>query len=300
MRNYGFIELNAFIAVAAHRSFRKAAVELGISPSTLSHAITSLERRLGVRLLNRTTRSVSISEAGEKFLARVSPALHQISEAVEDVNQFRNTPTGKLRLCTTAGAAHIILVPLVQQFLKRYPDMHVDLIAEKHWTDIVYGGFDAGIRLSGAVPQDMLAIPCTPPLRFVIVGSPKYFEEFKKPVAPDDLHSQTCINFHAPSGEPVRWEFGKDGKKASIEVTGGLTLDEHYLLVEAALNGIGLARVIDWFVSSHIAEGRLIQVLDDWSPAYPGQLSFYYPSHRHATAGLQAFISLVREFFQQK
>lgn len=295
MRNYGLIELNAFVAVATHRNFRKAAAELGISPSALSHAIASLEGHLGVRLFNRTTRSVSISAAGEKFLSRVSPALQQISGAVEEINQYRDTPSGKLRLSTNAGAAEIILIPIILKFLKLYPDMQVDLVTEKSWVDIIFEGFDAGIRLGQGVPQDMVAVPCTPPLRFIIVGAPEYFKKFGTPKEPEDLHSHKCVTFRAPNDRTWRWEFEKGGKKIEIDATGPLMLDNHTLMMEAALSGVGVVRVIDWFAIKYIAEGKLVQVLENWAPPSMGPLYFYYPGHRHATAGVRAFAELIRE-----
>ena len=176
MLHTGLFELNAVAAISARRSFRAAATELGISPSALSHAIAGLEKRLGVRLINRTTRSVSLSEAGERFLARVSPALAEIAGALEDVNEFRDTPAGTLRINLKERAAHQILRPVIANFLRRYPDMNVELTLEGRHIDIVAEGFDAGIRLAEAVPQDMVAIPCGPDSRFIVVGSPGYFD----------------------------------------------------------------------------------------------------------------------------
>src|SRR6202000_2904383 len=187
MLQTGLFELNAVAAISAHRSFRAAATQLGISPSALSHAIAGLEKRLGWRLINRTTRSVSLSEAGERFLARISPALREIAGALEDVNEFRETPTGTLRINSTERAAHQILRPVVAKFLRRYPDMNVELTMEGRIIDIVAGGFDAGIRLAEAVPQDMIAIPCGPDARFLVVASPDYLARVTPPRSPSDL-----------------------------------------------------------------------------------------------------------------
>lgn len=294
MKRTGLSELNAVVAVAAHRSFRKAAAELDISPSALSHAIATLEQRMGLRLFNRTTRSVSLSEAGEKFLARVQPALHEITAAMEGVNDFRDTPSGTLRLNTSEGAARMILAPLVLEFLRRYPDMQVDLVSEGRLVDIVKDGFDAGFRLAEAVPLDMIAVPCSPPLRFAVVGSPAYFKGRKPPRTPHELDKHTCIRSRLPSGTLFRWEFEKNGKKLDIDVTGRLTLDNDNLRVDAALHGAGLTWTSEWSVAQHIAAGRLIRVLEDWTPPYPG-LCLYYPGHRLVPAGLQAFIGVVRE-----
>jgi DNA-binding transcriptional LysR family regulator len=294
MSKAGLLELNAVVAVATHRSFRGAATEMGMSPSALSHAVAALEQRMGVRLFNRTTRSVSLSEAGEQFLARVRPALREISEAMEAVNQFRDKPTGTLRINTSEGAARQVLQPIVLEFLKRYPDMQLDLVTEGRMVDIVAGGFDAGIRLAEAVPQDMIAVPCGPEQRFAVVGAPSYFDGRSQPTAPGDLASHSCIRRRMPSGAMFRWEFEKRGEEVAIDVKGPLTLDNHNLMIGVALSGLGLAYVNEWTVATDIAAGRLIRVLEDWTPPFGG-LSLYYPSHRHVPAGLCAFIGVIRE-----
>lgn len=294
MLDAGLFELNAIAAIAAHRSFRAAATQLGISPSALSHAVAVLERRLGVRLINRTTRSVSLSAAGERFLARVSPALREIAGAMEDVNVFRDTPAGTLRISLKERAAHQILRPVVAKFLRRYPDMQVELTMEGRNIDIVAEGFDAGIRLAEALPQDMVAIPCGPESRFVVVGAPCYFERISIPRAPSDLLAHECIRRRMPGGKLYRWEFEKRGEEVVLDVPGRLTLDSDALMIEAALDGFGVAFVSDWWVAGHLADGRLQAVLEDWTPPFPG-LHFYYPRHRHMTAGLRAFIDLLRE-----
>jgi DNA-binding transcriptional LysR family regulator len=289
MQKSGLLELNAVAAVSTHRSFRRAAMELGMSPSALSHAIAALEQRLGVRLFHRTTRSVSLSEAGEQFLVRVQPALREISSAMEAVSEFRDTPVGTLRLNTSEGAAQMVLAPVVLEYLRRYPEMRVDIIA---------GGFDAGIRLAEGVPQDMIALAITPPLRFAVVGSPHYFANCKKPKVPADLLTHNCIRVRFPSGTIYKWEFEKRGDEQSIDISGSLTLDSHHLMLEATLQGAGLAWTNDFAASSHIASGRLIRVLEDWTPPYPG-LRLYYPANRHMPAGLRAFINLVREIVSE-
>jgi DNA-binding transcriptional LysR family regulator len=294
MLHTGLFELNAVAAITAHRSFRAAATELGISPSALSHTIAGLEKRLGVRLINRTTRSVSLSEAGERFLARVSPALREIAGALEDVNEFRDTPTGTLRLNLKERAAHQILRPVVANFLRRYPDMKVELTMEGRHIDIVAEGFDAGIRLAEAVPQDMVAIPCGPDSRFVVVGAPDYFAHASLPRSPSDLVNHQCIRRRMPGGKLYQWEFEKRGEEMAVDVPGRLTLDNDVLMVEAAVEGLGLAFVSDFWVREHLAAGTLQAVLEDWTPPFPG-LRLYYPAHRHMTAGLRAFIDMLRE-----
>ncbi|WP_458717407.1 LysR substrate-binding domain-containing protein [Pseudomonas gregormendelii] len=294
MQKSGLLELNAVVAVSTHRSFRRAAVELGMSPSALSHAIAALEKRLGVRLFHRTTRSVSLSEAGEQFLVRVQPALRDISAAMEAVSEFRDTPAGTLRLNTSEGAAQMVLTPVVLEYLRRYPDMRVDIVTDRSLVDIVAGGFDAGIRLAESVPQDMIAIAITPPLRFAVVASPQYFAKCKKPKVPIDLLAHNCIRVRFPSGSIYKWEFEKRGEEQSIDVSGSLTLDSHHLMLEAALQGAGIVWTNDFAASAHIASGKLIRVLEDWTPSYPG-LRLYYPANRHMPAGLRAFVNVVRE-----
>jgi DNA-binding transcriptional LysR family regulator len=290
----GLFELNAVAAISAHRSFRAAATELGISPSALSHAIAGLEKRLGVRLINRTTRSVALSQAGERFLARVSPALREIKGAMEDVNAFRDTPAGTLRINAKERAAHQILRPVVAKYLRRYPDMQVELTMEGRTIDIVAEGFDAGIRLAESVPQDMVAIPCGPDSRFIVVGAPAYFDRASVPRSPADLLAHECIRRRMPSGNLYRWEFEKRGEEIALDVPGRLTLDSDTLMVEAAIDGLGVAFVSDFWVTDQLAAGTLRAVLEDWTPPFPG-LRLYYPPHRHMTAGLRAFVDMLKE-----
>jgi DNA-binding transcriptional LysR family regulator len=294
MPRTGLVELNAVVAVATHRSFRAAARELGMSPSALSHAIAALEERMGVRLFNRTTRSVSLTEAGEQFLTKVRPALREISEAMDVANAFRDTPAGTLRINASEGAARQVLAPIVIEFVRRYPQMQVDLVTQGRLVDIVAEGFDAGIRLTEAVPQDMIAIPCGPDQRFAVVGAPMYFDNHARPGTPGDLVAHECIRGRLPSGALLRWEFEKRGEQVVVDVKGSLILDHYQLWIEAALKGVGLAYINEWSVSEEIASGRLVRVLEDWTPPFPG-LSLYYPGHRHVPAGLRAFVALIRE-----
>jgi DNA-binding transcriptional LysR family regulator len=289
-----FSELHAVIAVAEHKSFRGAARAAGMSPSALSHAVAGMERRLGVLLFQRTTRSVALTEAGQRLVGRIRPALREISEAMETANDFRDKPTGTLRINTALVAAKRLFAPLVLPFLARYPDMQVDLVAEGRLVDIVAEGFDAGIRLAESVPRDMVAIPCSPPLRFVVVGTPEYLARHGKPKAPADLLAHTCIRRRMPSGAPLRWELVKGSKVLEVDVRGPLTLDTDELVVEAVLGGVGLGWVIEWSVESLVSSGALVTVLDDWSETFPG-LALYYPMQRHVSAGLRAFVDLIRE-----
>jgi len=294
MYKSGLTELDAVVTVARKGGFRAAAVELGMSPTALSHAVAGLEGRLGVRLFNRTTRSVSLTEAGEQFIARVAPALSEIRGAMEGINSHRDTPAGTLRLNTTVGAAHRILQPIVLEYMKRYPQMQVDIVTEAQLVDIVLEGFDAGIRTTGAVPLDMIGVPFGPPLRFVVVGSPAYFADRHVPQAPKDLALHRCIRARWPSGGIYRWEFERDMERVVIDVPGALTLDDSSLMREAALAGAGLAYMWDAAVADDIKAGRLVSVLDDWAPSSPG-FSLYYAGRRNLSAGLRAFIDLVKE-----
>jgi DNA-binding transcriptional LysR family regulator len=290
----GLTEFNAVVAVARLGSFRAAATELGMSTSALSHAVAALEGRLGVRLFNRTTRSVSPTDAGAQFIARVAPALADIGGAIESINSHRDTPAGTLRINTSAGAARMILTPIILEYLRRYPDMNVVLVTEGRLVDVVGQGFDAGIRLAEAVPQDMIAVPIGGDIRMVVVGAPAYFEGREPPRVPADLLQHRCIRARMATGAIWRWEFEQRGEAVEIDVPGALTLDEMTLMLEATLAGAGLAYLSEWYLREHIASGQLVAVLEDWSPPYPG-LCLYYPGRRHVPAGLRALINLVRE-----
>ncbi|VIO79421.1 LysR family transcriptional regulator [Bradyrhizobium ivorense] len=288
------IELEAAVAVARRRSFRAAAAELGLSTTALSQAIADLEARLGVRLFNRTTRSVAPTPAGEQFVAEVAPALTAIREASDAVNQHRATPTGVLRLNTSAGAARRILQPIIFEYLDRYPEMSVDIVTEGKLIDIVREGFDAGFRLAEQVPADMISVPLGPTARLIVVGAPAYLAARAAPHTPADLAGHHCIRMRLPAGTVYRWEFEKDGEQLLIDPSGRLTLDEPNLIREAALAGYGLAYMSEWDVAEAVRDGRLVQLLAEWTPAFPG-LSLYYPGGRHVPAGLRAFIDLIHE-----
>ncbi|WP_213768104.1 LysR family transcriptional regulator [Caballeronia sp. dw_19] len=294
MNKTALSELTSVASVAAHRSFRGAAKELGMSPSALSHAVAALEQRMGVRLFHRTTRSVSLTEAGEQFLARIGPALREISAAMDEANTHRATLTGTLRINASEGAALRLINPVGYEFLRRYPDMKLDIVTDARMVDIVAEGFDAGVRQIGHVPQDMIAVPCSAAVRFLVVGAPAYFSDRTRPMVPDDLRAHECIRARLPGGAPYKWTFGKHGERIDMEVPGALTLDSPHLMLDAAFHGVGLAWMSQWAVADHIAAGRLVSVLDDWSERAPG-LCLYYPGHRHVPAGLRAFIDLIRE-----
>ncbi len=287
------LELEAVVAVARSGGFRVAARELDMSSSALSHAVAALEARLGVRLFNRTTRSVALSAEGEQFVAEVAPALAAIRTAMERIDERRTEPAGVLRLNLTLGAARMILAPLVFEYMRRYPQVAVDMVTEEAMVDIVGQGFDAGVRLEEFVPPDMIAVPITGPIRSVVVGAPAYFAERKPPRVPTELAQHRCIRRRTGNGTIYRWEFEKHGEAVAIDVPGQLTLDESDLMLQAALAGQGLAYLSDIAAADSIKAGLLLPVLEDWSPEYPG-LCLYYPSRRNIPARLRAFIDLVR------
>jgi DNA-binding transcriptional LysR family regulator len=288
------LELEAIVAVARHRGFRVAARELDMSSSALSHAVAALESRLGVRLFNRTTRSVSLSAEGEQFVAEVAPALATIRVAMERIDDGRAEPAGVLRLNLTLGAARMILESLVFEYMRRYPQVTVDMVTEAAMVDIIGQGFDAGVRLKEFVPPDMIAVPITRPIRSIVVGSPAYFAGRKRPKTPAELAKHHCIRRRTGNGTIYRWEFEKRGEAVAVDVPGQLTLDEEELMLQAALAGKGLAYLSDIATAEAIEAGRLLPVLEDWSPAYPG-LCLYYPSRHNIPARLRAFIDLARQ-----
>ena len=282
-------ELHALAAVATRKSFRAAAGELGVSPSSLSHAIAGMERRLGVRLFNRTTRSVSLTEAGEHFLARIHPALREIADAVETVNQFRDTPSGLLRINASEGGAERLL-PTVLSFMQAYPDMRIELASDGRMVDIVAEGFDAGVRGVDAVPLDMVSLPLGAQEAYAVVASPAYFARRPGPNVPVDLMHHDCIRVRMPSGVLLRWEFERRGEAVRIEPPGRLVLGSLTLSIEAALAGAGVIYVIERSVADDIAAGRLVRVLAEWTLPFAG-VCLYYPRQRLPSAGLAAFIA---------
>jgi DNA-binding transcriptional LysR family regulator len=291
MQKSGLVGLEAALAVARCQSFRRAANELGISTTAVSNAVAGLETRLGVRLFHRT-------EAGEHFVARIRPALSEIHGAMDETILHRLSPIGTLRINASLGAVRMVFAPIVLVYLSRYPDMKVEIVTEGQMVDIVAEGFDAGIRLSETVPQDMVRIPIGGDLRMAVVGSPEHFSRFPIPASPADLARHPCVRARFPSGAPSRWEFSRHGEPVNIEVNGPLTLDDPGLMREAALAGTGLAYLADWYVRDDLAAGRLMRVLQDWTPSYRG-LALYYPPGRQLPAGLRAFVDLIHELGQR-
>ena len=299
MQRAGLSDLSAFVAVATHRSFSRAAAELGLSPSALSHTVRSLEERLDLRLLNRTTRSVAPTEAGERLLERLRPALRDIDDALEDANAFRDKPVGRLRLNVPRSAALLALAPVMTRFIRAYPQMRLEITTEDRLVDIVAGGYDAGVRFGESVERDMVAVRISPDLRLAVVGAPAYFAAHPKPRKPHDLQDHGCIRFRLPSGSLYRWEFEKNGEPLEVEVAGPLTLSDQQLMVQAALDGAGLAMVLENHARADLKARRLVRVLSDWCPPFPGYF-LYYPSRRQVPAGLRAFIDMMRQELRKK
>ena len=286
-------ELTAFAAVARLRSFRKAAVERGVSASALSHALRALEERLGVRLLNRTTRSVTPTEAGRQLLARLEPAMREITDALLDLSTLQQEPAGKLRLNVPRPAARLLLAPMLARFVARYPRVQVELVTDDGMIDIVRDGFDAGIRFGEHVAADMIAVPVGAPQPFVVVASPAYLAARGVPASPRALLEHACIGRRFPSGRQYAWEFGPAGEGVSIAVDGPLVFDDDELMLRAARDGAGYAYVYEADARADIAAGRLVCVLERCLPPAP-RYFLYYPGRRQMPPMLRAFVDMVR------
>jgi DNA-binding transcriptional LysR family regulator len=295
MSRQGLVELEAVVAIAARGSFRAAALELGLSTTALSNLIGKIERQLGVRLFNRTTRSVSLTDAGRTFVEQVAPALRDIRDAMAAAQAQQETPSGTLRINAFATGAREILAPLVLAFLRRHARVHVDLVTEGRIVDIVAEGFDMGIRPADLVPSDMIAVPLGGPRRFAVVATPAHFAAHGRPRVPPDLASHPCIRIRLPNGAPYRWPFEKDGNPVQIDVDGPITLDEASLARIAVLDGIGIGFFMEADVREDIEAGRLERVLEDWTPP-TAPLCLYYPGRRNPSAAFRAFIEMAREF----
>lgn len=289
----GLKALEAVQAIARRGSFRAAARDLDMSTTALSHTIGRLEAGLGVRLFNRTTRSVSLTEAGRDFVARMSPALAEIRAAMEAARSQRETPSGVLRINASVQAGRAV-APLVLDFLRRYPDMHVDLVTEGRLIDIVAEGFDLGIRPADLVPRDMIALPLGGPQRHAVVAAPAWLARHPAPTSPAELAPDHCIRIRLPNGALLRWPFERDGQPLPFEAKGRLTVDEPAIARAAVLDGAGIGYFIEQDVAEDLAAGRMIRLLADWTPERPG-FCLYYPGRRNPSAGLTAFLAMVRE-----
>lgn len=294
----GIHDLDAVIAIARERSFRAAASMLGMSTTAISNAVAKLEADLGVRLFNRTTRSVSLTDAGQTFVSLIGPALLDIHSAIDVVRSQQSVPSGTLRINAFAAAAREILSPLVLQFIRLHPDVQVDLVTEGRLVDIVADGFDLGVRRSDLVPGDMIALPLGRPQRSVVVGSAAYFERNETPRTPTDLVKHHCIRVRLPNGALLRWHFEKRGRTIQIDAKGPLTLDEGTLVRTAVLEGMGVGYLFEQDVREQLESGHLVQVLKDWTPPV-SDISLYYPNRRNPSAALKAFVGLARSLNRQ-
>ena len=287
-------DLLAFLAVGQERSFTRAAAKLGVSQSALSHTIRGLEEQLGLRLLTRTTRSVSPTEAGERLLQSIGPRFEEIESELAALSEFREKPAGTIRITATDYAVETILWPKLTRFLRRYPDVKVEVIIDYGLTDIVAERFDAGVRSGEQVAKDMIAVRIGPDMRSAVVGAPSYFEGRSEPKRPQELIGHNCINLRLPTrGGLYAWEFEKDGREVKVHVQGQLVFNGTFQMLNAALVGFGLAYVPEDVAQPHLAKGRLRRVLDDWCPPYSGY-HLYYPSRRHATPAFALLVEALR------
>ncbi|MDR9760173.1 LysR family transcriptional regulator [Rhizobium redzepovicii] len=287
-------DLIAFLAVARAQSFTKAAGKLGVSQSALSHTIRGLEERLGLRLLTRTTRSVAPTEAGERLLVSIGPRLDEIESELAALSAFREKPAGTIRINAGEHAANAVLWPALAKLLPEYPDINVEIIVDYGLTDIVAERYDAGVRLGEQVAKDMIAVRIGPDMRMAVVGAPAYFDTRPKPLTPQGLTDHNCINLRLPTnGSVYAWEFEKDGRELRVRVEGQLVFNNIALRLNAVLAGLGLAYMPENLVEAHLADGRLVRVLEDWCLPFSGY-HLYYPSRRHTSPAFALVVDALR------
>ncbi len=285
-------DLASFAIVSEERSFTRAASRLGVSQSALSHSMSGLEKRLGVQLLARTTRSVSPTAAGRALLDDLAPALDRIERSLAEARKLRENPTGRIRLILSSTAAHLVLLPKLAQFARACPDVVLEITSSNDPVDLVAGQYDAGVQIGEFIQRDMVAVRVSKDLRLAVVGTPAYFQSHQIPRTPRDLKEHACIAFRFASGV-YRWEFQKGRKVFTVGPQGPVTFDAPEMVIAAVLNGIGVGTAVEETVLPLVREGRLIQVLRDWCPAFPGYF-LYYPSRRNQTAALAALINTLR------
>jgi len=294
MRREELVDLNTFEIVAEEQNFTRAAAKLGTSQSALSHAIRRLETRLGVRLLTRTTRRVAPTQAGERLLKVLGPALDNIAIELASLSELREKPAGTIRITTAEHAANTVLWPVLEKLLPDYPDIHIELSIDYGFTDIVVERFDAGVRLGEAVARDMVAVRIGPDMRMAVVGAPSYFATRPKPRTPQDLAGHQCINLRQPTaGGFYAWELEKNGRELKVRVDGQVAFNDISMILRAAIAGFGLACVLEDQVAAHVADGRLIRVLEDWCPPFAGY-HLYYPSRRQPSAAFALLVDALR------
>ena len=287
-------DLTAFLAVAEARSFTRAAAKLGMSQSALSQIVRRLEERLGLRLLTRTTRSVAPTEAGERLLQTLAPALGELDASIAALGELRDKPTGTIRITSLEHATETVLWPALTEFLKTYPDITVEVVSDYELADLAAEGFDAGVRLGEHVDKDMIAVRIAPEFRPAIVGAPSYFKNTERPKVPQDLVRHQCINLRlSPTRGHYIWEFAKGGRQPKVRVDGPIAFNAIAMLRQAAVDGLGLANLPEDYVAQHVADGRLVRVLQDWCPPGPGY-HLYYPSRRQPTQAFALLIDALR------
>ncbi|BCG91917.1 LysR family transcriptional regulator [Mesorhizobium sp. 131-2-1] len=294
MRKGDFSELAVFIAVAEEGSFTRAAAKLGLSQSALSYAVRMLEERLKIRLISRTTRSLSLTDAGERLLHSLRPAFDHIDSELAALTALHDKPAGTVRITTFRHAARTVLWPVLTKLLPDYPDIVVEINVDEGLTDIVAGRFDAGIRVGEQVEKDMVAVRVSPDIRMAVVGSPSYFADRAVPQTPRDLSNHKCISYRQSTGGGLyAWEFERDGVELDVRVSGPIVINDNEMLVNAALGGLGLVYTFESQVAPHVADGRLIRVLEDWCPPFPGY-HLYYPSRRQHTPAFALLLEALR------
>lgn len=294
MARENFNDLFAFVLVAREGSFTRAAAQLGVSPSALSHSMRGLEEKLGYRLLMRTTRSVSPTDAGERMLATLAPRFEEIAAELAVLRELRDKPAGTIRITTSDHAADTVLLPRLGRALLAYPDIKVEISVDYALTDIVAQRFDMGVRLGDQVAKDMIAVRIAPDMRMAVVASPSYFEGRSKPAVPRDLVDHNCINLRLPThGGLYTWEFEKDGEKVNARVEGQWTFNALTQILHAAMSGLGVAYIAQDLAQPGIDDGRLVPVLEDWCPTFPG-FHIYYPSRRQSSPVLKLVVDALR------
>ncbi|MTV17430.1 MULTISPECIES: LysR family transcriptional regulator [Bradyrhizobium] len=298
MQDFDLRDLDAFVAVARTRNFRRAALEQRVSVSSLSQRLRDMEERLGVRLMNRTTRSVALTEAGELLLARVAPAMVNVADAITEVRGLRAEPSGRLRINAPPPAVDLVLAPMIAPFLARYPRVDLDVVAESAFVDIVAQGFDAGVRYGEHLAQDMVAVPLGAPQRYAIVASSAYVAKHGRPMHPKDLLAHPCIRSRFSNGVMFDWEFEKSGRVVKISPPAKLTATHLGLALRAVHDGVGYWATFEGYVRYGVKSGVLVSVLDDWCPPFDGPF-LYYPSRRQPPPALAAFVSFVADWRKQ-
>lgn len=287
-------DFSYFLAIARHRSFRRAGLEVGVSASALSHSLKALEARLGVRLFNRTNRSVTLTAAGEGLLAAISRPFDEIGQAVEELNRFWGAPAGRIRLNVVADAGPLVLNPVLPIFTDRYLDIEVDVVVSNRIVDVIENGFDAGIRYGGTVPEDMIAVRLSSDFRWVVAGSPAYLDRFGTPQTPEELAHHRCLGVRLGDDRIYRWEFQRNGEEYALSVPSRITADETRVMLGLALEGAGLMYAIEPIFAPHLATGDLRLVLEDHAVSGPG-FHIYYPGRRQLPVALRLLIDVIRE-----